>query len=313
MNPTSAVGPRLPTVAVGVRVDGAATQELPMLWLVILLAAPAGQRVAPGDDMPQHLLPGERPLWIDRHPVTCEQYARFLNEVQPDPRRRFGWIAILGEEDDGQQPCDIDVDPNAGFVAVRGREQEPVTQVSLRGATAYASWQGRRLPSADEHRAAAEQADRLGLLGFGELREQCLDRPVDDDATALREDVTFRTVQSAAEGELQRTRSGLRYVELAEGDGPYPRHGQTLVVHYTGWTEEGVKFDSSLDRGESFGFRLGEGMVIAGWDEGLAAMRPGGRRRLILPSHLAYGERGIGEAIPPRAALVFEVTLIAVQ
>lgn len=285
--------------------------------MVFLLAAPgpppADARVAAGDAMPQRLLAGDRPLWIDLHPVTCEQYAQFLNEVQPDPTRRFDWLAIDGEEDEGQPPCGIDVDPNAGFVAVRGREQEPVTQVSLRGAWAYASWQGRRLPSADEQDAAAEQAERLGLLRFDKLVEQCLDRPVDDDPTALHGEVTFRTVQPAAEGELERTRSGLRYVELAEGDGPFPRHGQTVQVHYTGWTEDGVKFDSSLDRGEPFSFRLGEGAVIAGWDEGLAAMRPGGRRLLILPSHLAYGERGIDPAIPPRAVLIFEVELIEVR
>lgn len=105
------------------------------------------------------------------------------------------------------------------------------------------------------------------------------------------------------------TDSGLMYYDIVEGDGPTPEEGQTVVVHYTGWLEDGTKFDSSLDRGQPFTFPLGTGSVIAGWDEGLATMQVGGKRQLVIPADLAYGDSGSG-AIPPGATLIFDVELL---
>lgn len=108
------------------------------------------------------------------------------------------------------------------------------------------------------------------------------------------------------------TDSGLKYEDLAEGDGESARQGQRVSVHYTGWLTDGRKFDSSVDRGEAFAFTLGQGVVIRGWDEGVAGMRVGGRRRLTVPPQLGYGARGAGGVIPPNATLVFEVELLGI-
>ena len=104
--------------------------------------------------------------------------------------------------------------------------------------------------------------------------------------------------------------SGLRYVDLVEGTGTSPATGDTVTVHYTGWLENGTKFDSSVDRGQPFEFPLGRGRVITGWDEGVATMKVGGKRKLIIPAHLGYGDRGAGQVIPPGATLIFEVELL---
>ena len=112
------------------------------------------------------------------------------------------------------------------------------------------------------------------------------------------------------------TQSGLRYRDEVVGDGASPTAGRVVTVHYTGWLAEGEapgrKFDSSLDRGTPFSFALGMREVIDGWDLGLATMRVGGRRRLILPPDLAYGARGAGGVIPPDATLIFDVELLGV-
>ena len=106
--------------------------------------------------------------------------------------------------------------------------------------------------------------------------------------------------------------TGLKIEDLAEGNGTAAASGDKVTVHYTGWLTDGTKFDSSLDRNQSFSFPLGGGRVIRGWDEGVAGMRPGGRRRLTIPSHLAYGAAGAGGVIPPNATLVFEVELLEI-
>ena len=108
------------------------------------------------------------------------------------------------------------------------------------------------------------------------------------------------------------TPSGLIYEELAVGSGAAVRAGSNVQVHYTGWLTDGTKFDSSLDRGDPFGFALGKGQVIAGWDEGVEGMRVGGKRKLTIPPALGYGAYGAGGVIPPNATLVFEVELLAI-
>jgi FKBP-type peptidyl-prolyl cis-trans isomerase FkpA len=109
------------------------------------------------------------------------------------------------------------------------------------------------------------------------------------------------------------TQSGLVYEDLAVGAGVVARSGNDVLVHYTGWLTNGAKFDSSLDRGEPFGFALGQGQVISGWDEGVEGMRVGGRRKLTIPPQLGYGAFGAGGVIPPHATLLFEVELLAVD
>lgn len=114
-------------------------------------------------------------------------------------------------------------------------------------------------------------------------------------------------------GETLTTGSGLQYIDVEQGSGDSPRPAQTVVVHYTGWLADGTKFDSSVDRGTPFDFAIGVGQVIKGWDEGVATMRLSGRRRLIIPPGLAYGERGAGATIPPNATLTFDVELLEIR
>lgn len=108
------------------------------------------------------------------------------------------------------------------------------------------------------------------------------------------------------------TQSGLKYEDIVVGTGPSPQPGQEVTVHYTGTLDTGTKFDSSLDRGQPFTFKIGVGQVIKGWDEGVMTMKVGGKRKLVIPPQLGYGARGVGP-IPPNATLFFEVELLGIQ
>ena len=124
------------------------------------------------------------------------------------------------------------------------------------------------------------------------------------------------TLDSSAQN-LTSMPSGLKFKDEVVGTGPEPKAGQSVRVHYTGWLDQngqkGKKFDSSRDRGEPFSFKLGAGQVIAGWDQGVATMRTGGKRTLIIPPALGYGARGAGGVIPPNATLIFEVELLGTR
>lgn len=110
------------------------------------------------------------------------------------------------------------------------------------------------------------------------------------------------------------TSTGLQFIDTNEGTGASPKTGETCVMHYTGWLykdgAKGAKFDSSVDRGDPFEFTIGVGQVIKGWDEGVAMMKVGGKRTLIIPANLGYGARGAGGVIPPNATLLFDVELL---
>ena len=126
---------------------------------------------------------------------------------------------------------------------------------------------------------------------------------------------TIAAAQTA--GTTVTTPSGLKITDTTVGTGATPKTGQICVMHYTGWLYEngakGKKFDSSVDRGEPFEFAIGVGQVIGGWDEGVASMKVGGKRTLIIPPELGYGARGAGGLIPPNATLIFDVELLGVK
>ncbi|MGY3238710.1 FKBP-type peptidyl-prolyl cis-trans isomerase [Bradyrhizobium sp. USDA 4472] len=130
---------------------------------------------------------------------------------------------------------------------------------------------------------------------------------------------TFVSTTASAQtaGKPMTTASGLQTIDHVVGTGASPKPGQICVMHYTGWLYEngqkGKKFDSSVDRNEPFEFPIGKGRVIAGWDEGVATMKVGGKRTLIIPPQLGYGARGAGGVIPPNATLMFDVELLAVK
>ncbi|HZP79767.1 MAG TPA: FKBP-type peptidyl-prolyl cis-trans isomerase [Pseudolabrys sp.] len=129
--------------------------------------------------------------------------------------------------------------------------------------------------------------------------------------------ISSSVLSTASAQTAMTTASGLKIIDSKVGTGASPKTGQTVVVHYTGWLyvngAKGKKFDSSVDRNEPFEFPLGMHQVIAGWDQGVASMKVGGKRTLIIPPELGYGARGAGGVIPPNATLMFDVELLSIK
>jgi FKBP-type peptidyl-prolyl cis-trans isomerase FkpA len=142
----------------------------------------------------------------------------------------------------------------------------------------------------------------LGSSGWGTLSATAL---------ATQEGKTMEPSKDAPAKEIL-TPSGLKYVDQKVGPGAEAKAGDTVEVHYTGWLTDGTKFDSSRDSNRPFRFKLGAGQVIKGWDEGVAGMKIGGKRKLTIPPELGYGRQGAGSVIPPGATLVFEVELLGI-
>jgi FKBP-type peptidyl-prolyl cis-trans isomerase len=145
------------------------------------------------------------------------------------------------------------------------------------------------------------EKNQLDALKATQLRGDKIrlhEKPPDDPTKAPRE---------------VKTQSGLRYLDLKTGTGVEAKPGRKVKVHYTGWLKSGKKFDSSHYRQQPFEFDLGAGQVISGLDEGIAGMKVGGKRKLIIPPHPAYGERGVGREVPPNAELTFEMELLGVK
>ncbi len=132
--------------------------------------------------------------------------------------------------------------------------------------------------------------------------------------TKKEETKTETTAAQSQSNAMTTTASELKIEDLKTGSGAEAVNGKKVTVHYTGWLTDGKKFDSSVDRGTPFDFKLGEGAVIQGWEKGVAGMKVGGKRKLTIPSSMGYGERGAGDGlIPPNATLVFEVELLKVE
>ena len=154
----------------------------------------------------------------------------------------------------------------------------------------------------------------LTIALLGTVLAGCGRDAADNAAVAgAPDEVTYAPELNVDLSGMTRTESGLYYQDLSPGTGAVAQAGNTVTVHYTGWLPNGSKFDSSRDAGTPFSFPLGQGEVITGWDEGVAGMRVGGRRKLVIPPELGYGARGQGGVIPPNATLVFDVELLEVR
>lgn len=148
------------------------------------------------------------------------------------------------------------------------------------------------------------------LKAFNDARAAAIKKQEEAQKAAR---ASFEQLVKAKYPKAQKTASGLYYIIEKQGTGEQAAAGKTVSVHYTGTLADGTKFDSSLDRNEPISFQLGRGMVIRGWDEGIALFKVGGKGKLIIPSDLGYGERGAGGVIPPNATLVFDIELVSVK
>ena len=207
-------------------------------------------------------------------------------------------FAIWVQEEDG-----------ARFV-VSSENQGPITFVLGAGDTVFPGWEEAvsTMKEGGKRLVIVPPDLGLGAQGGGSIPPEST-LVMEIELVEAREPVKMTEVDEA---DYVETESGLKYYDIVEGDGPSPEDGQIVVVHYTGWLEDGTKFDSSLDRGQPFTFPINTGSVIAGWDEGVSSMKVGGKRQLVIPADLGYGEAGQG-MIPPGATLIFDVELLEVQ
>lgn len=179
----------------------------------------------------------------------------------------------------------------------------PVLPALLLLAACAGSTPSQENPASTDAPAKAEQGAKAELKAEAAAAAAAPARSTGDGPPVLPDGTQFTT-----------TPSGLQYAIIKAGAGATPQNGQVVEVHYTGWLESnGARFDSSVDRGRPFTFPLGAGKVIKGWDEGVATMQVGEKRRLVIPSDLGYGARGAGGAIPPNATLVFDVELLGIK
>jgi FKBP-type peptidyl-prolyl cis-trans isomerase len=167
---------------------------------------------------------------------------------------------------------------------------------------------------------AAAVSAALLLVACSRAEKDPAATPPETAGSETAEPQTPPGAEAAAAAEVPAMPAKLEITDQKVGAGAAIANGQTAVVHYTGWLYEqgapeqkGTKFDSSRDRDEPFSFDLGQGHVIAGWDQGVAGMQVGGQRRLVIPAELGYGQRGAGGVIPPGATLVFDVELVAIE
>lgn len=193
---------------------------------------------------------------------------------------------------------------------VSSMNSEPLSFVVGRGDTVFPGWEEGMLNM-------QVGGKRLLIippeLGFGEIGGN----GIPANATLIMEVELVElseppTQTQVDEGDYITTDSGLKYFDIVVGEGESPNDGELVYVHYTGWLETGEIFDSSVERGDPFTFVLGVGNVIPGWDEGVLTMKVGGKRQLVVPAELAYGEQGAGNVIPPGATLIFEVELLSI-
>ncbi len=179
--------------------------------------------------------------------------------------------------------------------------------------------QGKVIKGWDEGVASMKVGGKRQLIIPGKLAYGERGRPgrIPPDATLIFE-VELKNILSVPEApqkvaSYESTESGLKFHDFEVGTGESPNEGQRVSVHYTGWTTDGKRFDSSLERGRPIDFPLGQGRVIKGWDEGIATMKVGGKRQLYIPYDLAYGDKGRPPVIPAKADLIFEVELVGIQ
>jgi len=188
---------------------------------------------------------------------------------------------------------------------------QPVTFVVGKGDTVFPGWEVGviGMKEGGKRMLVIPPSLALGAQGSG---------PIPANSTLIMEVIltkvqTPRTITKVDPKDYVTMPSGLKYYDIQVGTGVTPTIGQTVVVNYIGWLENGTQFDSSYDRGQPFSFQYGMGKVITGWDLGLATMRVGGKRQLVIPPSLAYGDTGSGSTIPPGATLIFEVELLEVK
>jgi FKBP-type peptidyl-prolyl cis-trans isomerase len=151
------------------------------------------------------------------------------------------------------------------------------------------------------------------LLIFALIVVGCSKKQDDRQARRAVRDQKGQGAPAQGSGNMVTTASGLQYEDITTGTGIIAEAGKVASVHYTGWLTNGTKFDSSIDRGHPFDFLMGAGQVIKGWDEGVQGMKVGGKRKLVIPPSIAYGDRGNGTLIPPGATLILEVELLDVE